>query len=201
MNAKKDFSALSQELITIVNNTANVSSTVAAWWITRLNGVINGTDKGLTNPQGYFLNGIAPTSRRCQGNVKALFVECLLAGYTGNAEVQCRTVNEFSQRMMQKGLFESFARRESQYGDKDSRLAGAKVSHATMPIKVKKEASKQVGIMADARDNNLNAKAFETSMTIDMIIQKYSNKPEVVRKLLSKPEVVKQARGSKPRAA
>ena len=59
-------------------------------------------------------------------------------------------------------------------------------------VKDRKVGATLVQEIETAKQANMNAKAFETSMTVDMIIAKYSKvaKPEVVKPTV-KPEVVK----------
>ena len=196
-----ELKALVSQAQDVVKN-ATLSSEVRTYWENSLKAVT--LENWAINPWGYVLKGIAKGTRRNPTSVLKLFKLGMEAPFNlkSNLESQARKAETpFARKCMELGLFASFARKASQYGSTEGRLTGDKVSKLGN-AKARRTGAELVQSMEVALQDNLNAKAFETSQTIDMIIAKYSKKPEVKPEVVKvvKPEVVKPS-SRKPRAA
>lgn len=127
------------------------------------------------NPVGYVLKGLSPYARRPKADTISQFLCGLEMGLTSTLEKQARQPGSpLAKRLMEKGNFYSAARGDSQYGTKEAREYGHKVAHNVGTVKDRKVGATLVQEIETAKQANLNGKAFETSMTVDMLIAKYS---------------------------
>jgi hypothetical protein len=170
-----------------VVKSATLAADVRKYWTDSLDNVT--LDNWAINPWGYVLKGIAKGTRRNPVSVLKLFKLGMEAPFNlkSNLEAQARKPETaFARKCMELGLFASFARKASQYGSAEARLTGDKVAKLGN-VKARKAGAELVQGMEIALQDNLNAKAFETSQTIDMIIAKYG-KP-AVKPVAEKPAV------------
>jgi hypothetical protein len=180
-----------------VSKTVTMSPACGTYW----NGLLskaykvhaNGTvQSSVSDPLAYFMVPLCGDGKRGRSVdlTLAQFKDALEQGYTANADKMYRGVNA---RVISKGLAYNEARKDSNKGSLEGRKTVTKVSG----LKNKKAlafAAKETEKMEAALRDNLNAKAFETSQMIDMIIAKYSKapKPEVIKPEI-KPETIKPA--------
>jgi hypothetical protein len=184
-------------------NKSNANDTTRTYWLDKLANVT--LANWHVNPWGYILKGLSPNARRPLADTIAQFLCGLDMQLTSTLEQQARKPGSpLAKRLMEKGNFYSAARADSQYGSKEAREYGHKVAHTVGTAKDRKVGATMVQEVETAKQSNLNGKAFETSLTIDMLIAKYSKpvKPQAVKAETVKPEVNKgKGKVKAPKAA
>lgn len=170
--------------------TSKANEVTRKYWNDKLDNVTLKT--WAINPLGYILKGLSPYARRAKSDTVAQFLTGLELQLTATLEQQARKPDsQLARKLIEKGNFYSAARDDSQYGSKESREQGHKVAHTVATVKDRRIGAALIQDLENSLQGHLNAKAFETSVTLDMLVQKYSKKPEVVKPEVVKPEVVK----------